>query len=186
MKGLRRWGVLVVLIGVCGLLACAQNRQAGEPCFGTYECQPGLFCASGTCIVPSGQQGCQSNSQCPEAYRCRFNTCVDINTLRACTVSEAVQQCLKGQVCFEGFCSVAGEGDPCQNQQCPLGLVCDENSNPPVCRRGKTCKENADCDEDFVCERFLCVRERTIGECTTTDDCPEGLFCGDEGRCEVP
>lgn len=176
----------ILWLGLASFWGCAQNRQVGEGCFATYECQPGLFCAGGTCIVPSGQQSCASHTQCSGTFRCRFNLCVDINTLQPCSVSQQELQCPQGQSCFDGYCSLTGEGSPCQNQACPVGLVCDTNSNPPVCRRGKTCEENADCDEDFVCERFVCVRERTIGECTTTDDCAEGTFCNDEGRCEVP
>ncbi len=133
-------------------LSCGQDRKAGDSCFGTYECTPGLFCASGVCIVSSGQAGCKTNSECPNNFTCRFFVCVDVNTLRACTISQAATQCAKDQICSNGYCAVAGEGEPCQNQQCRIGLICDDQSTPALCRRGRICKSNEQCDNGFLCE----------------------------------
>lgn len=179
---------LLLFAIVCSLwgTSCGQNKKAGDSCFGTYECTPGLFCASGVCIVPSGQKGCKVDSDCPQNYKCRFFVCENINTLRACTVSQASTQCAKDQVCNNGFCSTPGEGEPCQNQQCRLGLFCDNNSTPAVCRRGQVCNVPEDCSEGFVCELNRCVRERDVGECTDSSDCEEGEICNEEGVCETP
>ncbi|TNE49761.1 MAG: hypothetical protein EP343_10600 [Deltaproteobacteria bacterium] len=183
-----RTGLALLVVGlVLGSLACAQNRQQGDACFGTYECTPGLFCAGGTCIVPSGQTQCQSNSNCPGSFRCRFSVCVALDTLRACSISQQTQQCGQDQTCVDGFCSLIGEGASCENQQCRIGLVCDARFVPPICRRGKSCESPEDCDEGFVCENNSCVRENSATECNTTDDCDEGEFCNTETfRCEIP
>lgn len=182
-----RWLLPALLLWLCvGTLACRQNAKEGESCFATYECTPGLFCAGGTCIVPSGQQGCKTIADCPTNFRCRFFVCVDTNTLRPCTVSQAAQQCTRDQICKDGFCAIPGEGDRCDTQPCRLGLVCNTQTNPPICRIGRICETTDDCDDGFLCERNRCVRESVTTECSTTDDCAEGEFCNDDGQCEVP
>lgn len=184
----RRCGLVLLLVGIMlGGLACAQNQQKGDSCFGTYECQPGLFCAGGVCIEPSGQSQCQSNSDCPGNYRCRFSVCVALETLRACSISQATRQCGQDQTCVDGFCSLIGEGATCATQPCRVGLLCDTRFQPPICRRGLSCEQQEDCDDGFVCENNTCVRENDTTECTATDDCDEGEFCNTEtGRCEIP
>ena len=162
--------------------ACGIERQAGEACYGSYECKPGLFCSQGKCIDPGGQS-CISNRDCPSQFRCRFKLCVSLSSLRACSLSNP---CPEDMICRDGFCSADGEGRPCKlDRDCKLGLICDHRGYS-VCRPGQRCTVSQDCDPEFVCEEKRCVRKRETIDCVDTTDCPEGRFCNQDGQCELP
>lgn len=167
--------------------SCGFKKQVGDACYGTYECTPGLFCSEGKCISPAGQS-CTTSSDCPTNFVCRFELCVDRNTLIPCTNQ---QPCPEDQqlFCKEGFCTKSGEGRNCRSDiECPTGLVCD-TSNGSVCRLGQRCEIDDDCNNDnLVCEEQRCVEERNRSECTTSDDCSDEEICvlqaSGTGTCE--
>lgn len=185
----RLWSVkwfIVCLLGVGMVLSfstgCQQELDAGQSCFGSYECKPGLICSTlqKVCVDPGGQT-CQRNADCPGDYVCRFGLCLQKIQLLPCSLSEP---CPTDQTCTNGFCAKDGEGKSCNaDRECPEGLICDNRARS-VCRPGIRCERNDECDFGFVCEDKRCIQEQSRQECTTNEECSDDEVCNAEGQCE--
>lgn len=168
----------------CRQLLGELTPEGGE-CLRSLECEPGLYCSTGTCpgtcspLLPA-------DSPCAEG---------DV--------------CTGGYTCFEGTCQPLGrEGDDCGGTvlpDCLTGLVCagadDAMMEPGKCRpasslfvsgEDQVCKVGNPatlCQEELSCPILTltpaCVpRAPSLGACELAlpDMCPEGEYCN-AGTC---
>ncbi|HJL42631.1 MAG TPA: Dickkopf N-terminal cysteine-rich domain-containing protein [Myxococcales bacterium LLY-WYZ-16_1] len=145
----------------------------------------------------SSSDGCSSDSDCPEAFRCDrgSGTCVcatdaacepgfECNRAGQC---QATVGCSRNADCVEGtFCDLTsgqcapGPAAALQSvcsvaSQCPLGSVCTEG----LCAEG--CFDSGDCPLGDVCLNGFCSDEP--GRCEDDSFCPYGDRCVD-GFCQ--
>ncbi len=192
------FGPLVLLAAACcGFGSCSPVGLVGEAC-SEAPCAPGLICAaSGLCEEPPAPPPppCQQDSECAldgdasgrvcEAGVCRFRDCfVDA-------------QC-GNRICVDGTCTpriVCVNDDACSDD----GLCVDNVCRPPcladddcalsvggiglqACIDGECrqrCLGDATCVGGGLCEDNVCVEPA----CAEADDCGDGNFLCDGGRC---
>lgn len=161
---------------------------ACEPATESYDCLPGFFCESGSCVdrrVP-----CDTYLDCPKNYVCSngvfcayvYRTC-HIDTDCAGFGSHCAD--VDGDGRAECVGTLPSTGEACVNSDCA-------DSGAPVCEAGGSgttascgdyglCLTNSDCDTGFEClglgqdGRKECVR--TGGSCDPATDCAPQEVC---------
>ncbi|MBK05863.1 MAG: hypothetical protein CL920_05195 [Deltaproteobacteria bacterium] len=96
--------------------------------------KPACLLASKSCVE------CTDNSYCPSGYQCNQKTNLCVN----CT---STSDCLRGQVCLGGKCTVGCVAD----KDCRVGKICQQNQCVDGCRR------TGDCQSGYTCLNNLCV-----------------------------
>jgi MYXO-CTERM domain-containing protein len=158
---------------------------------GAGDCREGYTCApraEGNVCVPNCYTDQDCNSGGGTAFICRVcdrvciaNTGPGLSVGSPCNLTS---QCGPGQVCLfvnnkpEGVCA-----QPCSTSACacPGGTTCRNVGDQRMCMRDcstGTCPQGLGCNP--VGNGYACT-----APCTSTLDCPSGLFCGG-GECVEP
>ncbi len=195
---MKRQLVVGAVVAIGAFAACTATRfsrkTVGEPCTSTrQDCAYGLECrVPGSAeLRPTQLDGgplpedagasfalASVGGQEPDGgqlKRCEYATFAD------CSEDPAGPQCLSGQKCREGKCTVmcAADAECGPNAQCKIG----------VCQRTKgaltQCYDNRDCLWPESCFHGQCVVRTEAFRCNTDLDCPTayGYRCIN-GRCQ--
>jgi hypothetical protein len=184
---------LALLVGLWG--ACATGRplrkQVGDPCISTrQDCSYGLECRvpmaneprptqlDGGAFAPDAGYFAATAGPTTEAdggplKRCQYQLYAE------CTEDPGGPQCLSGQRCREGHCTVMCASDV----ECGEGGLCRIG----VCQRKRSaltqCYDNRDCTWPDTCFHGQCVTRTDAFRCSTDLDCGLGYRCIN-GRCQ--
>ena len=181
-------GALVAAIAACTTAALTRKR-AGDPCASTRnDCSFGLECRVplSTEPKPTSQDGgalpadaglfAQGAATQPDGgltKRCEYLFYAE------CSEESGGPQCLSGQKCREGHCTVQCAAD----LECGPGGICKIG----VCQRQRTaltqCYDNRDCTWPDTCFHGQCVTRTDAYRCNTDLDCGIGYRCLN-GRCQ--
>lgn len=151
--------------------ACDASTTAC-PCQASAECQEGLACVNGVCIV-----GCEFTYECGAE-----NVCINGGCAPGC---DAAQGCDKGYTCSKGACVP----DP-KNPECSGTAPC---SNGASCVGGfctTTCASNAECGPGAICDggTHACIPDLSPKPvCSDAVKCTgQGQVCLADGYCHYP
>ena len=164
--------------GVCveKVAECSETKPCADPneickdgvcvekvaeCSETKPCaDPNEVCEDGVCVEKAAE--CSETKPCADPNMiCEDGVCV-----YECTAAKPCAD--KTKVCVDGKCrSECDDERPCtgEHRVCVEGQCVFRPEN--ACEVG-TCEEGMVCGEDGVC---------FAGECSTIDECAEGLFC---------
>jgi len=138
------------------------------------DCFLGHICLNNMCLF-----GCKSNEDCASVESCRDNVCTNpcvampCGPNAICTVANQRAMCS----CRVGFvpnptakiACIRTPAEPCnENQECPAGYSCNDNSCQPVCSSDASCHGNEKCDMSVSICKPLCRKD---------DDCRSGEIC---------
>ncbi len=183
-------GLAVAVVAAC-TASTLQRKRVGDPCQSSRaDCSFGLECrvpsatdprattldggslpADAGLVVQADAQSMQSDGG-PQR-RCEYLFYAE------CSDEAGGPQCLSGQKCREGHCTV----------QCATDLECGEGGlcKIGVCQRKKTqltqCYDNRDCAWPDTCFHGQCVTRTDAYRCNTDLDCGLGYRCLN-GRCQ--
>lgn len=158
--------------------ACQTSSGARDICLDRLcstacDCNPGLSCIGGTCVLDSEPVFCCDRGSCPSG-----SSCEDQRGVRGMCPSDpctSACDCTPGQRCVEGLCLL--QGDPvfcCDQGICPAGEACqDSNGSLALCQGEVSCTSACDCMTGMAC---------TLGVCALGSS---PIFCCDEGFCPV-
>lgn len=137
--------------------ACVGETCSSIECFGSAECDRGLYCSPDYQCV----SGCEADLDCPTGEQCEDGTCAPF------TCRDTQLDCDYDQVCGDDACEPHG-GNACS--RCDPGI---EDYCFPL-------YESTSCDEDTDCltgER--CYVADYIGDevCSSDDECDPGYAC---------
>ncbi len=197
VSDLARWPLVVFVAACGGLGSCSPVGFVGDTCRDA-PCAPGLVCGvSGLCEEPPAPPPppCQQDSECVldgdasgrvcEDGVCRFSDCfVDAQCgNRICVDGTCAQRiaCVNDEACSDdGLCIDNVCRPPClSDDDCALSVggiglqACIEGE----CRQ--RCLGDATCVGGGLCEDNVCVEPA----CAEADDCGDGNFLCDGGRC---
>lgn len=165
---------------------CARASELNEPCDGYGTCVPGLFCVSGTCVVPGNEgDSCSGFVGCRDDLRCDNGVCVP-----RLGEHEACRQFVSDR--DEVFLNC---------RQCQLEFTCDSVfstcERPRLASDGEPCTGIAlGCRDDLICRGAWvnpdggvgvpgrCEPKQVGAPCMSRSDCPNESFCnlpGDGG-----
>lgn len=82
-------------------------------------------------------------------------------------------RCSDGRVCVDGQCVEA-----CNDESCPEGAFCDDDSG--VCVQ---CRDNTDCQDGEVCNAFTNTCTTEVAGCSGDGDCDRGVCDVARGAC---
>ena len=183
-----------------GLISCQESRQWGDAvaCGEKKHCDDSGSVAQ--CVPDQEEEGCTPNAvkcsadkkgliscqesrQWGDAVACGENKhCDDSGSVAQCVPDNPSVDCaLSDFKCSDtgdayARCGETGWGD---FEQCPQGLVCDEDAKDCVEPPSEVCKDGAvQCSKDLL-ESQVCKG----GEWTTKEFCPDVALC-DEGECK--
>ena len=162
-----------------------------EGCVDDFDCIVGFSCESGECVdrrVP-----CADTTDCPHGYVCSIGgaskfclrvsrpcvtegDCPDLVPLCADVDGDGINECAGSSD------PAAVEPEPCLNETCAAGSVCEVvSSNKSTCGDFGLCMSDDDCPDGFVCRlmwadgRTECVPDGPSCEPT---ECPTNQVCG--------
>ena len=179
---------LVALWGACAARGPLRKTIA-DPCRSTREdCGYGLECRvplanepkpalidGGVVTLPNNDGGVLATAQEDGGVikRCQYAIYAE------CTEEQGGPQCLSGQRCREGHCTVQCAADA----ECGPGVLCRIG----VCVRKRSaltqCYDNRDCHWPESCFHGQCVTRTDAFRCNTDLDCGYGYRCLN-GRCQ--
>ena len=188
----RRAAIAAVLLAGC---IEAPGEAAPRPC---GDCPEGKVCRGESCVsfACTLDDECDVAERCFQGSCCRPLVCVDEGTGCGALVScglDGFCGCPEGMICpSPGSACVVGPCDEsCDNlRRCgPDVRLCNGEKLCNECPGGIACPLSGEC---------ACGDVELPSDCTASDDpcgardagactvcaCPEGLVCGDEGRCE--
>jgi hypothetical protein len=183
-----------LLLGV--FAACTASRMTrktvGDPCESTRkDCAYGLECRvplasepkltaldGGVLVLPDGGSLEQSLSDATAPDGGQLKRC-EYTFFAECSEDPGGPQCLSGQKCREGHCTV----------QCAADLECGAEAicRIGVCQRKRSaltqCYDNRDCRWPDTCFHGQCVTRTDAFRCNSDLDCGLGYRCIN-GRCQ--
>ena len=142
-------------------------------CQTACDCNPGLSCIAGACVLDSGPLYCCDRGSCPSGASCESAGGVrSMCPAEACT---SACDCTPSQRCVEGACLL--QGDPvfcCDQGSCPSGEICQNATGTmAMCHDNSDCQTACDCMSGMSCVEGGCE----LGQ--------QPIFCCDEGFCPV-
>ena len=176
MKELKLLFACGLVVSVVGLVACG-GSDAGETCTLDTDCQQGLVCDGGKCLVRECPDG-----ECGDDSR----VCVLIGDKKVCTARECSQDkpCDDpAKECVGGIC-IPKDLPPDVIQDIPLGEVPPQQDipvqtdtgNPPTSGNCKPCDDKSQCDAGAFCTS-VGGGKFCLSGCATDGDCPSGYIC---------
>jgi len=151
---------------VCGTNQTCVDGDLGKHCAGPYDCAPGAWCSSGTCVAARKQgESCGVDTVCEGETRC-------LGLIR----HAAPPTCQP----------ITHAGDPCDwfclgNLVCDLPLGSDFGTCKPIATHGHACSGQLPClGVDQRCSGGVCVDRSTAGQTCVDGTCQPGLFCSDQ------
>jgi hypothetical protein len=167
---LRNWTVALALVVAAVACEGARNTKKirDEACQRNYDCGFGLDCVEGAQLADGGTAA---------AKTCQFHVYGECQGDGIDPSGQ--QQCVGGQRCREGHCTVqcGGNGDCKQGEICRIG-VCQKSQGVSY----NQCYDNRDCHWPDTCFYGQCVTRTDAMRCNTDLDCGSGGRCID-GRC---
>lgn len=166
-----------------------------ERCTDDSQCKPGTYCrieycpecegcpCYGTCQPIEGQ-GCATDADCPEGYRCEFPVWGSENGAFDCCPEGAA--CIPElPPCGRGVCVPAQQPGEClTDADCPDGYYCALTPWYGDDGQMACCPPNALCGPDIPpCGGGVCLPIENPEQCTSDSDCPEGYVCQWTGAC---
>ena len=163
-------------------------------CSSACDCDAGLRCEQGVCVIGEGPLFCCNAGPCPAGQPCetpsqRQLTCEGSSGGGggACT---SACDCPSGQTCDNGAC-VFGDSPLfcCGASLCPSGQACETpTGGRDTCDNTRTCTSACDCTPGMTCEAGACVLGREpVYCCDDSANCPIDSRCqyqtGGYGRC---
>ncbi len=143
--------VHVCLGGLCG--GTSGTLGPCDVADGDADCQAGLDCVGGVCLLPNGQS-CTANAQC--VTTCISLTCASLaGTSQTCDTADGDADCQTGHDCVGGVC-LLDNGQSCTaDSQCVntcISLAC-----APLSGAGEDCDNANDCQSGLVCVGLQCT-----------------------------
>ncbi len=144
---------------------------------------------------PLGFGACATNKQCLRGLSCIDGYCQPRNLGQPCKIDYYAgnRQCSMYNVCKNGRCVYAREGDTCRsvsgsgyNDQCPPGLTCDALRGRGLGKVGKCvkgvegriCYDGRECSHNLVCgSSGYCAKSAEGQRCFSNLFCPSGSVC---------
>jgi|GEM_PF-4320296 len=137
----------------CGTgYVCCQNMCKPGTCCENSDCGPNMRCVNNICT-----NQCEKNEDCESNKCCDNGLCA--NKFRGCCVNTDCETSSFGFSCINYICSCTSD------YECPSNMICDKNSNPPVCKVG--CSDIHKCQNGYICCNGKCIK----GECCNSEDC---------------
>lgn len=152
--------------GYCQARGDCQTAECRSP---AEECDA----ATGQCVPRS----CDEDDECGEGHHCSN----DGECRPGCRPGRR-DACPDGEFCRADSGETIGEcREHCQSdEECPLGLICEEADDGASCEREPACETDDDCRGDGVCIDDLCQPP----PCDSNDTCGDEQVCDrSTGRC---
>ncbi|MFW5968140.1 MAG: hypothetical protein ACOCV2_11510, partial [Persicimonas sp.] len=174
------------------------DSQSGE-CANPAECDEDVDCLPG---YECEENACEAMTECSSDEDCEAGVCED----EVCVNPES---CEENEDCLERtFCGPDDtcEPDPCNEVECARG-TCDRGTDNCVsadectvenelndCAVGERCADGECADSDDFCDALECERGECsfqeggcvdADECESNDECLEGNYCNENGRCQT-
>lgn len=161
----------------------ADASQCASPC----DCDQGLLCQNGTCVVGTKPVYCCSKPGCPTGQPC-VNPNGSSATCPASTACTTTCNCPQGQSCQNGQCVNTTPPTYCCTKPCPVGLGCvNPNGTKGTCTGVGICANDCDCTQGLLCAGGLCIPGFVPVYCCPKLGCPTGQSCtnpdGSKGTC---
>lgn len=154
-----------------------KKQQKGEKCNVDQDCDSGLNCDNGTCVVTKKDQGasCAGDDECVSGY-CNPKT-------KACDIKVKPKK-QKGDDCTaDDDCA---DGLSCINGKCDTPPTPPPGPTPGGGKEGDDCKANADCDSGYCEPTTSMCAKKPDGYCESDADCGGGTCDMDTNRCQKP
>ena len=174
--------------------ACVPTGGAPE-----MSCDPSVqFCSpQGTCYRKETKGGpCAADDECLFALVCAAGKCDDPPRVTRGHACDGTLPCADGLYCdASGIClPLASAGQPCaQPDACEAGATCLDGACAPWLDAGGACvpgptSQAGGCPATQSCSGGQCstlsaIKSGPLAQCTTDDDCADGLYCATGNYC---
>jgi len=151
----------LLALGLLFLVGCSNGGGfSGESCRARSDCQGGLACIAGTCVMDTFNVSqtakacdvvyCVADGDCAAGEACSGGNCINV-----CVTDN---DCWWGEICFNGACVDCAVDADCGD---PALVYCENN----FCR--DRCENDVDCPAFSTCQAGHCVD----GGCQSDREC---------------